>query len=192
MNTRARNHSIVAEQWVCAWLRPQTVRVPSPKSRQDSKRLRTWQATKIPVADRSLEGRGGEHLSMRRLVAEKGELGEDHSECTSDQQLQPGVVEEDQPGHRTTRRGQQTSEFNGTRRPRRKVLDSPSRGPGRHQRVRKRLPRIIDRWEAEGVTNTLDVWEICRGDPDLEWLAHPSIDVSAAPPHTESEDSDGG
>ena len=38
---------------------------------------------------------------MRPLVAEKGELGEDHSECTSDQQLQPGVVEEDQPGHRT-------------------------------------------------------------------------------------------
>ncbi len=38
---------------------------------------------------------------MRPLVAEKGELGEDHSECTSDQQLQPGVVEEDQPDHRT-------------------------------------------------------------------------------------------
>jgi hypothetical protein len=34
---------------------------------------------------------------MRRLVAEKGKLGEDRSECTSDQQLQPGVVEEDQP-----------------------------------------------------------------------------------------------
>ena len=34
---------------------------------------------------------------MRRLVAEKVELGEDHSECISDQQLQPGVVEEDQP-----------------------------------------------------------------------------------------------
>jgi hypothetical protein len=47
---------------------------------------------------------------MRCLVAEKGELGEDHSECTSDQQLQPGVVEEDQPGHRITQRGQQTSE----------------------------------------------------------------------------------
>jgi hypothetical protein len=45
-----------------------------------------------------------------------------------------------------------------------------------HQ-VPKRLPRIIDRCEAEGVTNTLDVWEICWGDPDLEWLAQSSVDV---------------
>jgi hypothetical protein len=78
-----------------------------------SKRLHTLQGheTIRPVADRSLEGRGGEHLPMRRLVAKKRELGEDHSECTSDQQLQLGVVEEDQPGHRTTQRGQQTSEY---------------------------------------------------------------------------------
>ena len=34
MNARTRNHSVVAEQWVCAWLRPHTVRVPSRKSRQ--------------------------------------------------------------------------------------------------------------------------------------------------------------
>jgi hypothetical protein len=81
------------------------------------------------------------------------------------------------PGHRTTQRGQQTSEFNGRRRPRRKVVDRPSRGLGRHQPVRKRLPQIIDRCEAEGVTNTLDIWEICWGDPDLEWLAQSSIDV---------------
>jgi hypothetical protein len=47
---------------------------------------------------------------MRRLVADKGELGEDHSECNGNQRLQPGVVEEDQPGHRITQRGQQTSE----------------------------------------------------------------------------------
>jgi hypothetical protein len=32
-------HSVVAEQWVCAWLRRQTVRVPSQKFRQDSERL---------------------------------------------------------------------------------------------------------------------------------------------------------
>jgi hypothetical protein len=81
------------------------------------------------------------------------------------------------PGHRTTQRGQQTSEFNGKRRPRRKVVDRPSRGLGRHQPVRKRLPQIIDRCESEGVTNTLDVWEICWGDPDLEWLAQSSVDV---------------
>jgi hypothetical protein len=29
MTARASNHSVVAEQWVCAWLRPHTVRVPS-------------------------------------------------------------------------------------------------------------------------------------------------------------------
>ena len=46
---------------------------------------------------------------MRRLVADEGEPG-DHSECTGNQRLQPGVVEEDQPGHRITQRGQQTSE----------------------------------------------------------------------------------
>jgi hypothetical protein len=110
---RASNGSVVAEQWVCAWLRLHTIRVPSRESRQISKRLHTWQGheTIRPVADRSLEGRGGEHLPMRRLVAKKRELGEDHSECTSDQQLQLGVVEEDQPGHRTTQRGQQTSEY---------------------------------------------------------------------------------
>ena len=57
MNARARNHSVVAEQWVCAWLRPQTVRVPSRESRQNSERLRTWQGheTIRPVADRSSE-----------------------------------------------------------------------------------------------------------------------------------------
>jgi hypothetical protein len=47
---------------------------------------------------------------MRRLVADEGEPGEDHSECTGNQRLQPGVVEVDQPGHRITQRGQQTSE----------------------------------------------------------------------------------
>jgi hypothetical protein len=47
---------------------------------------------------------------MRRLVADEGEPGEDHSECTGNQRLQPGGVEEDQPGHRITQRGQQTSE----------------------------------------------------------------------------------
>ena len=40
-----------------------------------------------------------------------------------------------------------------------------------------RGPRIIDRCEAEGVTNTLDVREICWGDPDLGWLAQSSVDV---------------
>ena len=42
-------------------------------------------------------------------VADEGERG-DHLECTGNQRLQPGVVEEDQPGHRITQRGQQTSE----------------------------------------------------------------------------------
>jgi hypothetical protein len=102
--------------------------------------------------------------------AEKGELGEDHSDCTSDQQLQPGVVQRINPVT-APRDLVGTSEFNGKRRPKAKGRGHPSRGPGRHRQVRKRLPRIIDRCEAEGVTNTLDVWEICRGDPDLEWLA---------------------
>jgi len=48
---------------------------------------------------------------MRRLVAERGELGEDHSECISDQQLQPGVVEEDGPRSPHHPPGQQTSEY---------------------------------------------------------------------------------
>ena len=39
MSTAQAPHSVVAEQWVCAWLRRQTARVPSQKSRQDSERL---------------------------------------------------------------------------------------------------------------------------------------------------------
>jgi hypothetical protein len=39
MNAGASTHSVVAEQWVCACLRRQTVRVPSRKSRQDSESL---------------------------------------------------------------------------------------------------------------------------------------------------------
>jgi hypothetical protein len=47
---------------------------------------------------------------MQRLVADEGEPGKDHSERTGNQRLQPGVVEEDQPDHRITQRGQQASE----------------------------------------------------------------------------------
>jgi hypothetical protein len=94
-NDRPRQqHSVVAQPWVCAWLRPHTVRVPSRKSRQIPNDCTHGRATK-PFGGRYGRWRtGGKHLSMRRLVAETGELGEDHSECTSDQQLQPGVVEE--------------------------------------------------------------------------------------------------
>ena len=35
---------------------------------------------------------------MRRLMAEEGELGEDHPEGTGHQQLQPGVTEQDHAG----------------------------------------------------------------------------------------------
>ncbi len=84
MNARTRNHSVVAKQW-CA---------PGPGRTRSA--FRRVSLRKIPndctdggapqVADRSLKERGGEQLSTRRLVAEKGEPGEDHSECTSDQQ----------------------------------------------------------------------------------------------------------
>jgi hypothetical protein len=46
MNARASNHSVVAEQCVRAWLTPQTVRVPSRKSRQDSERLSALEPAK--------------------------------------------------------------------------------------------------------------------------------------------------
>ena len=57
---------------------------------------------------RSLEG--AEVSTIDATPRDEGELGEDHSECNGNQRLQPGVVEEDQPGHRITERGQQTSE----------------------------------------------------------------------------------
>jgi hypothetical protein len=130
-----------------------------------------------PVANTVVGGRGGKHLSTRRLVADKGELGEDHSECTSDQQLQPGLVEEDQ--HRSPH------PLNAVSKPA-NSMESAAQG-GRSWTVRvedpgdingsRRHPQIIDRCEAEGVTNTLDVWEICWGDPDSEWLAQSSVDV---------------
>ena len=133
------------------------VRVPSRKSRQNSERLHTWQARAPPVADRSLKERGGEHLSMRHLVAEKGELGEDHSECTSDQQLQPGVVEEDQPRspHHPTRSANQRNQW--------KARGPQGEGRGQSEsRTRetsepgpKSLRRIIDRCEAGRASRTI-------------------------------------
>jgi hypothetical protein len=87
----------VAEQWVCAWLRPHTVCVPSRKSRQDSERLHTWQGhdtLRWPIGRRRGGGQVPVDASPR---GREMRLGEDHSECISDQQLQPGVVEEDQP-----------------------------------------------------------------------------------------------
>jgi len=128
---------------------------------------------------------------MRRLVAERGELGEDHSECISDCNCSQELLRRMAPGRRTIPPGEQTSEFNGKRRPSRKVVDSPSRGPGRHQRVRKR-PRIIDRCEAEGVTNT---WTYGRSAGAIQiWDGSPSraSTSSGTPPHTESKDSGGG
>ena len=47
MNASASTHSVVAEQWVCAWLRRQTVRVPSRKSRQDSERLFAFEPAEV-------------------------------------------------------------------------------------------------------------------------------------------------
>ena len=96
MTARASKHSVVAQQWVCARLRPHTVRVPSRSLGKIPKDCGRGRATKSSVADRSLEERGGEHL-IDATCGREGELGEDHSECTSDQQLQPGVIEEDQP-----------------------------------------------------------------------------------------------
>jgi hypothetical protein len=177
MNARARNHSVVAEQWVCAWLRPQTVRVPSPKSRQKFQTTARGRATKSSVADRSLKERGGEHLSTRHLVAEKGEPGEDHSECISDQQLQPGVVEGDQPlsPHHPTRSANRRIQWK-----------APPKAKGRGQ------SRVEDPGDINGsgrgfpessiavrpkASRILDVWEICWGDPDLGWLAQSSVDV---------------
>jgi hypothetical protein len=60
MTARAGKHSVVAEQWVCARLRPHRVRVPSRKSRQIPNDCGRGRATKSSVADRSLEERGGE------------------------------------------------------------------------------------------------------------------------------------
>ena len=51
--------------------------------------------------------------------------------------LQPGVVEEDQPRspHHPTRSANQRIQWKAP--PKAKVVDSPSRGPGRHQPVRR-------------------------------------------------------
>jgi hypothetical protein len=73
MNARTRNHSVVAEQWVYAWPRPHTVRVPSRKSRQIPNDCTYGRAP--PVADRSLKERGGEHLSTRRLRGRERRTG---------------------------------------------------------------------------------------------------------------------
>ena len=80
---------------------------------------------------------------MRRLVAVKGELGEDHSECTSDQQLQPGVVEEDEPRSPHPQRGQQTSEFNGKRREGERSWTVRVEDPGDIKAVRPKASRIL-------------------------------------------------
>jgi hypothetical protein len=168
----------VAEQWVCAWLRPHTVCVPSRKSRQDSERLRTWQGHETlrwPIGRRRTGRQAPVDASPR---GREGRLGEDHSECISDQQLQPGVVEEDQPRspHRPTRSANQRIQWKA--RPKAKeVVDSPGQGPERLQPVRKRLPRSIDHREAEGVTNTLDVWGSAGVIQIWNGLAQSSADV---------------
>jgi len=128
---------------------------------------------------------------MRRLVAERGELGEDHSECISDQQLQPGVVEEDGP--RSPHRPRVSKPANSmesaaqAERSWTVLVEDPEdiNGSGRG-------PRIIDRCEAEGVTNT---WTYGRSAGAIQiWDGSPSraSTSSGTPPHTESKDSGGG
>jgi hypothetical protein len=94
---------------------------PSRKSRQKFQTTAHMAGPRNPsVADRSLED--GE------ASAKTGKLGEDHSECTSDQQVQLGVVEEDRsrsPPHPTRAANSMESAAQ-----RRKVVDSPSRRPG--------------------------------------------------------------
>ena len=178
---------------MCAWLRPYTVRVPSRKSRQDSERLRAWRGHETLRWPIGRWRRGGKHLSMRRLVAEKGELGEDHSKCTSDQQLQPGVVEE-----RSTPVtappdvvGKPANSMESAAR-RRKVVDSPSRGPGDIDRSGRGFPRssIAMRpkasrtlWTYGRSAGAIQIWNGSRSRASKS---------SAMPPCTESKDSDGG
>ena len=53
---------------------------------------------------------GAEDLPVRRLMAEEGELGEDDPQAGGDQQLQPRVLEQDQPGRGTAETDHQTTE----------------------------------------------------------------------------------
>jgi hypothetical protein len=126
---------------------------------------------------------------MRRLVAEKCVWVKITPSASAISNCSQELSRRINPGHRTTQRGQRTSEFNGKRRPKAKeVVDSPGQGPERLQPVRKRLPRIIDHREAEGVTNTFDVWGSAGGGPD--WNGSRSPTSWATPPHTEFKDSD--
>ena len=144
------------------------------------------------MADRSLKERGGEHLSMRRLVAEKGEPGEDHSECTSDQQTAARSCR----GRSTP----VTAPPDAVSKPA-NSMESAAQGEGRGQSESrtgetstgpKRLRRIIDRCDAEASrtlwtygksAGPIQIWNGSRGRAST---------FSATPPHTESKDSDGG
>ena len=115
---------------------------------------------------------------MRRLVAEKGVWVKITPSASAISNCSQELSRRINPGHRTTQRGQQTSEFNGKRRPRRKVVDSPGQGPGEtFNRSGSGCPGSSITVRPKASRTHLDVWEICWGDPDLEWLAQSSVDV---------------
>ena len=191
MNARTRNHSVVAEQW-CA---PGPGRTRSAFRRvslgKSSKRLHTWQGPS--VADRSLKERGGEHLSMRRLVAEKGEPGEDHSECTSDQQTAarscrgrstpvtapPDAVSKPANSMESAAQGERSwtvrVEDPGD-------INRSGRGyAGSSIAVMPKASRTL--WTYGRSAGAIQIWDGSRSRASTS---------SATPPHTESKDSDGG
>src|SRR5512133_3579298 len=145
-----------------------------------------------PVANTVVGGRGGKHLSTRRLVADKGELGEDHSECTSDQQLQPGLVEEDQhrsPHHSTRSANQRIqwkappkAEGRGPSESRtRETLTGPEGIPGSSIAVRPKASRT--HWTYGRSAGAIQIRNGSRSRASTS---------SATPPHTKSKDPGGG
>jgi hypothetical protein len=61
-------------------------------------------------ADPVVRRPGSQDLAVRGLVAEEGELGEDQPERAGDQQLQPRVAQQDEPGNRPAEGHHQTGE----------------------------------------------------------------------------------
>jgi hypothetical protein len=73
MTARASKHSVVAEQWVCAWLRPHTVRVPSRVSARFRKTVRVVAGRKPEAPVRGcgvlLPGCGGSGVGVADRLA---------------------------------------------------------------------------------------------------------------------------
>jgi hypothetical protein len=161
---RASNHSVVTEEWVCAWPRPQTVRVRHVSLGKNSKRVRTWQGHETlrwPIGRWRMGRRAPRQANWVKITPSAPAI----SKCS------PELSRRIDPGHLHTQRGQQTSEFNGKRCPKakgggqsesktRNIATDPERFPRSSIAVRPKASRT--HWTYERSAGVIQIWNGSR------------------------------